>query len=318
MAQELLVNGSFEAPAVPNNGNNFYATISGWSVTNVTPAQASPWNIIRPWSGYGGNPTVTPTGGGIQYADVNSASGRMFQSVTLPSNGMVDLSAWFSVRDTPQALTGLTINIRNSGGTVVATASTSFLASDPIGLWKKAEALNVPLPAGTYTFEMELPNPANVDLASLVFKPAMTLTKTSVAFSDPANGTTNPKLIPGAVAEYTITGTTPASYSVTSNTILVTDTTPANTDLVVTNIGGAGSGPAAFTPGSSGLTYTFTSLASTTDNIEFSNNGGTTWTYTPVANFNGVDPLVTTVRIRPQGIMAASSSFAIRLRYRIR
>ena len=201
---------------------------------------------------------------------------------------------------------------------MVASASTSFLASDPIGLWKKAEALNIPLPAGTYRYEIEVADFANVDLASLVFRPAMTLIKTSIAFSDPRNGTTNPKLIPGGVVEYTITGTTPASYTVTSNSILVSDTTPANADFVVTNIGGAGSGPAGFVPGASGLTYTFTSLASTTDDIEFSSDGGTTWVYTPTANANGVDPLVTTVRIRPQGAMAASSNFAIRLRYRIR
>jgi hypothetical protein len=317
-AQELLANRSFEAPVVPNNGNNFYASIAGWSITNVTPANASPWNVIRPWSGYSGNPTATPVGGGIQYLDVNAASGRIFQSVTLPGPGMIDISAWFSVRDFPQALSGLIINVRNSSNAVVATASTSFVATDPIGLWKKAEALNVPLPAGTYSFQIEVPNFANVDLASLVFKPAMTLTKTSVPFSDPTNGTTNPKLIPGGVAEYTITGTSPSSYTVTNNSIFVSDTTPANMDLVVTDIGGAGSGPAAFTPGASGLTYGFTSLASATDNIEFSNNGGTTWTYTPVANANGVDPLVTTVRIRPQGTMAASSSFSVRLRYRIR
>ena len=104
MAQELLANRSFEAPVVPADGNNFYTSIAGWSITNVSPPRPDAWNIIRPWSGYGGNPTVTPTDGGIQYADVNGASGTLFQSVTLPSNGMVDLSAWFSVRDFPQAL----------------------------------------------------------------------------------------------------------------------------------------------------------------------------------------------------------------------
>src|SRR5690606_28427597 len=103
-AQELLLNRSFETPATPANGNNFYATIANWSVINVTPAQAQPFNVIRPWSGYAGNPTATPAGGGAQYFDVNAASGDLRQSVTIAGPGMLDFSGWFSVRDNQQAL----------------------------------------------------------------------------------------------------------------------------------------------------------------------------------------------------------------------
>lgn len=317
-AQELLANRSFETPVTPANGNNFYATIPNWTAVNVTPAQAQPFNVIRPHAGYAGNPTVTPTGGGVQYFDVNSAAGTLRQSVTIPSQGMVDFSGWFSVRDNPQALSGLTINIRDPGGTIVATASTSFLVSDPIGLWKQVSGTNIPVAAGTYIFEVVMPDPSNFDLASLVFKPALTLAKSSAPYSDPQNGTTNPKLIPGGVTEYSIVATSPAGYTVSNNTIVLTDATPANTELIVANIGGAGSGPAGFAAGSSGLTYAFTSLASTTDNIDFSNNGGASWTYTPVADANGADPAVTNVRLHPQGTMAASASATFRLRYRIK
>lgn len=316
-AQELLSNRSFEAPVVLADGNNFYATIPDWTIINVTPANAQPFNVIRPWSGYANNPTVTPTGGGIQYLDVNSASGSIRQTITLPANGMIDISGWFSVRDLQQDLNGLNINIRTTGGTLIATTSTSFVAADPLGLWKQASASNIPLAAGSYIFEVDVPNFANVDLFSAVFKPALALTKTSAPYSDPQNGTTNPKLIPGGVVEYAIAGTSPASYTVTNNSVVLTDPTPAGLDLVVTNIGGAGSGPAAFTAGSSGLTYGFTSLASTTDNIDFSSDNGATWTYTPVANGNGVDPAVTNIRLRPQGTMAASSTFSFNVRYRV-
>jgi hypothetical protein len=317
-AQQLLLNPSFETPVAPAQGNNFYTTIANWTVINVTPAQAQPFNIIRPWTGYTGNPTAPPTGGGIQYLDVNAASGDIRQTVTVPANGMLDFSGYFSVRDSQQALSGLTINIRDSGGTIVATASTSFVATDPIGLWKQASGANVPVSAGTYIFEVTIPNPANFDLASLVFKPTLTVTKTSAPFSDPLNSTTNPKRIPGAVTEYTIAATSPAAYTVTSNSVLLTDSTPANMELVVADIGAGGSGPAAFTAGTTGLTYTFTNLASTADNVEFSNNNGTSWTYTPVANANGADPNVTTIRLKPQGAMAASSTFSFRVRYRIK
>jgi len=317
-AQELLSNRSFETPVTPANGNNFYTTIPNWTVINVAPAQPQPFNVVRPFSGYSGNPTVTPTGGGVQYFDINSASGSLRQTVTVPSNGMVDISGWFSVRDFSQALTGLNLNIRTTGGALIASTSTSFAAADPIGLWKQAVSNNIPLAAGTYIFEVDVPDFANVDLLSMVFKPAPTLTKASAPFSDPVNGTINPKYIPGGIAEYTIVATTPSNYPITSNSIVITDTTPAGSELIVANIGGAGSGPAAFAPGASGLTYSFISLASTTDNIDFSNNGGASFTYTPVADANGADAAVTTVRVRPQGTMAASSSASVRLRYRIR
>lgn len=315
-AQELLSNPSFESPVTPANGNNFYPTIPNWTLINVAPAQAQPFNIVRPWSGYAGNPTASPTGGGVQYFDVNAAAGDLRQTVTVSARGMLDFSGWFSVRDNQQALSGLTINLRNSSGTIIATASTSFLASDPIGLWKKVTGVNVPVTAGTYIFEVIIPNPANFDLASLVFKPALSVTKTSLAFSDPVSAT-NPKMIPGGIVEYVISVTSPADYSVTNNSIVLFDSTPANMEMVAGNIGGAASGPAAFSAGTTNLTYSFTSLASSADNIDFSNNGGTSWTYTPVPDGSGVDPNITTIRLRPQGSMAPSSTFSFRIRYRI-
>lgn len=316
-AQELLVNGSFESPVTPANGNNFYTGIPNWTAFSVTPARAQPWNVIRPWSGYGGNPTATPTGGGIQYLDINSSAGTIRQTVTVPSQGMVDFGGWFSVRDFPQALAGLTINIRDAGGTIISSASTSFVASDPIGLWKRAGANNVPVSAGTYIFEVVIPDFANFDIATMVFKPTLTVSKTSAAFSDPINGTTNPKLIPGGIAEYTITVASPSSYSVSSNSLIISDATPAGCQMVVSDFGAPGSGPAAFAAGASGLTYTFTSLASTSDRIDFSNNNGLSWTYVPTPNANGADPAVTNVRVRPQGVMAAGNTASLRLRYRV-
>ncbi len=182
VAQELLVNSSFESALTPTpvNGNNFYTAIPDWTVTNVSPAQAQPFNVIQPHGGYAGNPTVTPTGGGNFYLDINTASGTIQQTVTFPSAGMVDISGWFSVRDFPQALTGLIINVRDAGtNNIVATTSTSFTAADPIGLWRLATATNLPVEAGAHIFEVEIPNFANFDLASLVFKPALTATKTT-------------------------------------------------------------------------------------------------------------------------------------------
>ncbi|MBL9066903.1 MAG: hypothetical protein JNN10_11485 [Sphingopyxis sp.] len=141
----------------------------------------------------------------------------------------------------------------------------------------------------------------------------LSIAKTSVAYSDPINGLTNPKLIPGGFANYTLTVTAPASTSPTNNSVIVTDALPANLSLFVGTYA-PGPGPVRFTAGSSGLTYGFTSLTSATDDLEFSNNGGASWSYAPTADADGVDANVTHVRIRPKGSMVPGSSFTINLR----
>jgi hypothetical protein len=75
--------------------------------------------------------------------------------------------------------------------------------------------------------------------------------------------------------------------------------------LFVGNLGAPGSGPIAFVNGSpsSALTWTFTALNSTTDDVDFSNDNGVTWTYVPVPDANGYDAAVTTLRMRPKGTM---------------
>jgi hypothetical protein len=316
-AQELLVNGSFESPVAPALGNNFYTTIPNWTALNVTPAQAQPFNIIRPHAGYASNPQATPIGGGTQYLDITSASATIRQSFTLSQSGVVSFGGWYSVRDFSQALTGLTISLRNSAGTVMATGSTSFAATDPIGLWKQIAVSNIALPAGTYHFDADIPNYANFDLATVVLQPYVTSTKVSQVYWDPVNLLTNPKLIPGALTTYTITVSSPG-YALAANTVNLADVTPAGLALIVTDFGGVGSGPAEFTASGSGLAYSYAGLSSTTDRLDFSNNGGTTWTYVPVAGADGSDPAVTAIRLRPGNAMTANSSFTVRLRYRVK
>jgi uncharacterized repeat protein (TIGR01451 family) len=158
-----------------------------------------------------------------------------------------------------------------------------------------------------------------------VVPPVLTLLKSSSVLSDPLNGTTNPKAIPGSVITYTVTAGNNGSGTADSGSTYVTDAIPANAELFVGNLGGAGSGPVAFTNGSvsSGLSYTFTSLASTTDSPSFSNNGGTSFGYTPVADANGYDAAVTHIRVSPAGTFAAktgvtSPSFTLQMRMRVK
>ena len=155
--------------------------------------------------------------------------------------------------------------------------------------------------------------------------PAFTVVKSSTVVSDPFNGTTNPKAIPGAVINYSVSVTNTNAGTADSGTTVISDSVPANMRLYVGDVGGVGSGPVAFTNGSptSGLTYTFTSLSSTTDSIAFSNNGGATYTYTPVPDANGYDSNVTHFRVTPAGTFAGASSgnnpnFQLQLRMQVR
>lgn len=147
---------------------------------------------------------------------------------------------------------------------------------------------------------------STVDIDTIVY-PSFLSTKSVTVLSDPINGTTNPKSIPGAEALYTITLANTGLGRVDTNTVVLADAIPANTSLFVGNLGGLPAGPVTFTESGTNLTFTHASLGSTLDDIEFSNNGGSTWTYTPVPDASGYDAAVTNVRLRPKGRMAGWS-----------
>ena len=140
--------------------------------------------------------------------------------------------------------------------------------------------------------------------------PVVTVAKTSAPFADPANGTTNPKLIPGADLLYTLTVTNSNGSPVDFATAALTDPLPAAVTFFNGDIddGGALTTNYEFVPGTSGLTFGAGSLT-------YSNNGGASYAYAPAA---GYDANVTALRFQPSGTMAANSSFSIRFRTRVK
>lgn len=150
------------------------------------------------------------------------------------------------------------------------------------------------------------------------YLPPPTVTKTSAPYSDPINGTTNPKMIPGALVDYTITVASAVGYTVDANSVFVFDPLPGQVELFVNSIGGSPAGPVSFTAGSSGLTFSYGGLSNLTDDLDFSNNGGTSWTYVPTPDANGIDSAVTNIRLNPKGSMAANSTFTLRFRTRLK
>jgi uncharacterized repeat protein (TIGR01451 family) len=139
--------------------------------------------------------------------------------------------------------------------------------------------------------------------------PRLTFAKTSAPFITAA---ADPRRFnaPGSDVIYSLTLTNSNSSPVDLNQVIFTDPLPAQVSFFNGDIDDAGplTNNFEFIPGTSGLTFA-------PANLTYSNNGGTSYVYTPVA---GVDPLVTAIRLNPQGIMAANSSFTLRFRARIK
>jgi uncharacterized repeat protein (TIGR01451 family) len=144
-------------------------------------------------------------------------------------------------------------------------------------------------------------------ITTALISPSLTMVKSSGVVSDPRNGSTNPKAIPGATVRYTVSVSNSTAGTADSN--VFTDAVPTGMKLFVGDAGGAGSGPVVFTNGatSSGLTYSYVNLASTTDSLSFSKDGGVTFTYTPVPDASGYDSAVTHVRVSPSGSFAGKT-----------
>jgi len=158
--------------------------------------------------------------------------------------------------------------------------------------------------------------------------PDIIMVKSVQTFSDPYNGETDPKAIPGAVMLFTVAVTNQGDGATDADTVIITDPIPANTALFVGDIDGSGpaTGPVLFTdgtpPNDSGLSYTFTSLDNLTDDVAFSNDGGTTYNYIPVPDGNGLDTNVTHMRVNPKGTFNAASggdipTFAVKFKVRV-
>lgn len=126
----------------------------------------------------------------------------------------------------------------------------------------------------------------------------LTIDKTATPLSDPVNGTTNPKFLPGGLVRYTFTVANTGSRTVSSGSVWLIDALPSRVW-----VGNAAS--PTFLNGSpaSGLTFT-----AATD-LRFSNASSApasfaACTYTPVQDY---DPDVRFVCLNPKGTMAASS-----------
>ena len=151
--------------------------------------------------------------------------------------------------------------------------------------------------------------------------PSLTVSKNSATFSDPVN-LTFPKSIPNSIVEYTVEIVNSGRGFVDTDTVVITDDINSNLTLYF----GSPVDPVQFTDGSvaSGLTFTFSGLSNTSDDVSFSNDGGATF-ITPVVDGSGFDitsPPINYIYLNPKGNMRGSDgandpSFSIKFKVKV-
>ncbi|MEN9682693.1 MAG: hypothetical protein RLZZ427_444 [Pseudomonadota bacterium] len=163
---------------------------------------------------------------------------------------------------------------------------------------------------GSGTIAFTLSDPQNGYYALALSPAAVTTASVTTSVQSDGVNTTNPKAIPNALikASATVTNTGPGTAD--ANSTVFSFAIPANTKFYLGDIGTVGGGPVNFTQGTttSGLTYTYTSLTSTTDGLDFSSDAGTSWTYSPTADAQSGDAAITNVRVRPSGTFNTGTS----------
>lgn len=161
---------------------------------------------------------------------------------------------------------------------------------------------------------------STIDVTLTVTPRDATITMTSTTTWDPVNGTSYPKTLPGSRRRIAANLANPDLVPLDSGSLNVILPTPAGTYIALDGDGASGGAAIVLTDGSpaSGVSARYGTPADATDNVDFSADGGATWTYAPVAGNNASQSAVTHVRIRPQGPMARQSNFSVSVPYLVR
>ena len=295
--------------ATVTSSNNAFVTIALMPPPLVVAKSFSPATI-----GTGSTSTLTVT---LTNSNTTAITGAAFTD-TYPANllNTATPGAATTCGGTVTAAANGT-SLALSGGTVPASSSctvTVSVTANVAGSYLNNTGPVTTTNAGTGT--------AATATLTVTAAPSLVFMKTVSITSDPVNLATNPKNIPGAEVLYTLRVTNTGPGTVDNNTVFVNDPIPANTELFVGDLGGAGSGPIVFVQGSptTTLSWTYTALNNAADDVDFSNDNGSTWTYVPTPPY---DTGVNRIRLKPKGTLAGASGglnpyFELRFRVRVK
>ena len=196
-----------------------------------------------------------------------------------------------------QVSAGTAYTLSESGaGTTQTSQYTSAMACT--NSWSASPTKLPTTPGGSITPAMGDVVACTITNTKVAANASLTITKSSALVSDPVNGTTNPKAIPGAIVAYTLTVSNSGPTAVDTNSVLIIDTLPSQLSV------GTAASPV-FAQGSPTSNLTFTSGT----DIAFSN--ATTapasyaaCTYTPTSAY---DSAVHFICLNPKGKMAGST-----------
>ena len=238
-----------------------------------------------------------------QYSSYTPGSTVSIRATASDPFGSADITSATITIDDPNSPPSL---ISNAAMTSVATPTGSTrlfqyaysIPANPEGFWPLSVTANE-------GFEATVSHTALSTM--IVGTPNITISKNSAVLSDPINAS-NPKAIPGAIIEYSINVENSGFGYVDLDSTLLTDPVPAGTTFYF----GSPLNPATFIDGAtaSGLSFTFIDLSSTVDDIDFSNDGGSTF-ITPTVDASGFDttsPPINFIRLIPKGEFNGSDS----------
>lgn len=158
-----------------------------------------------------------------------------------------------------------------------------------------------------------------IDIKLTVGPKAVLLTTSTGTTWDPINGTVNPKSLPGGRRRLALNVTNPDLVPVDKDTLGLNVAIPGGTTIALDGDGASGTflGFTEGTPASS-VSITYSAPNSTTDDVEFSSDRGSTWGYVPVLGNDASQAAVTNVRLRPKGTMAAGSQFGLSISLKVK
>lgn len=234
-------------------------------------------------------------------------------------------SANISMSD-PQGINIITnqaMGVLSDSGAATKTFDYDFTlpVNAPIGDW----IISI---TGLEGIENEISHTSQYIMEVSALLPNIQLVKSVEVFSDPINGIVNfnnyPKALPSAILTYTIEAINTGPGAAENNSIWISDSIPDNTYMMVKDFDDiSGKGPVIEDPvnPTNGLSYQFIALDSISDDIEFSENDGADFDYSPVADIEGIDVKVTHFRINPTGSfqapLASESSNKFTIKFRI-
>ncbi|HEX6377226.1 MAG TPA: hypothetical protein VFZ91_16060 [Allosphingosinicella sp.] len=200
------------------------------------------------------------------------------------------------------------VTITNSQGVGLSTSANTNTDDGDITASFAQPVTSVTLRYGNYPGDNQTGQQAyGISALSFCPMPSITMAKTSAPYASTGPDRFNAPL---ADVVYTLTVANSGGSPVDLAGITLTDALPSDMTFYNGDFdpAAAGTDPFLLTPGSSGVTLSAA-------NVSYSNNGGTSYGYTPAA---GYDANVNRIRFVPGGTMAANSSFTIKFRAQIR